>query len=154
MKIGEHCPQFSLNDQNGHLIHSSSFKGSFSVIYFYPKDDTPGCTKEACAFRDRYEEFLSLGCRVIGISSDDEAQHKKFTIKHNLPFILLADSQGKVRKQFGVPSSLFGLLPGRVTYIFDEQSRLLGTFNSQLNPLGHIDEALNLVKLSSKKNYE
>lgn len=151
MKIEDQYPSFSLFDQHGNLIDSSTFKGKYTVIYFYPKDDTPGCTKEACTFRDRYEEFLLLGCHVIGISSDNESQHKKFSQKYNLPFTLLADTKGEVRKLFDVPSSLFGLIPGRVTYTFDESSRLIGLFNSQLNPVGHIDEALKLVKLAQQQ---
>lgn len=151
MQVGDNCPTFQLIDQNGRTIHSDSFKGKKTVIYFYPKDDTPGCTKEACAFRDSFEDFLEFDCQVIGISSDTVEKHLQFAQKHRLPFTLLADSDGKIRKLFNVPSSLFGLLPGRVTYIFDENSTLLGVFNSQLNPLGHVQEALKMVKATQKK---
>jgi len=151
MQIGDNCPTFQLLDQNGRTILSDDFKGKKTVIYFYPKDDTPGCTKEACAFRDSYEDFLEYECQVIGISSDTKEKHLQFAQKHRLPFTLLADSDGKIRKLFNVPTSLFGLLPGRVTYIFDENSILIGVFNSQLNPLGHVKEALKMVKAMQKK---
>ncbi len=151
MQIGDNCPTFQLIDQNGRTILSDDFKGKKTVIYFYPKDDTPGCTKEACAFRDSYEDFLEYDCQVIGISSYTEEKHLQFAQKHRLPFTLLADSDGKIRKLFNVPTSLFGLLPGRVTYIFDENSTLIGVFNSQLNPLGHVKEALKMVKATQKK---
>lgn len=151
MQIGDNCPTFQLIDQNGRTVLSDDFKGKKTVIYFYPKDDTPGCTKEACAFRDSYEDFLEYDCQVIGISSDTEEKHLQFAQKHRLPFTLLADSDGKIRKLFNVPTSLFGLLPGRVTYIFDENSTLIGVFNSQLNPLGHVKEALKMVKATQKK---
>lgn len=151
MKIGEKCPNFQLSDQNGQIISSNSFFGKRTVVYFYPKDNTPGCTTEACAFRDSYKDFMEYDCQVIGISSDSEEKHFNFSQKHGLPFTLLADPDGKVRKMFNVPTSLFGLLPGRVTYIFDETSTLIGVFNSQLNPLGHVQEALKMAKAMEKK---
>jgi thioredoxin-dependent peroxiredoxin len=111
------------------------------VVYFYPKDDTPGCTKASCAFRDQFTAFSDAGAEVIGISSDSVASHKAFADKFRLPFRLLSDPGGKVRAAFGVPST-FGLLPGRVTYVIDKQGVIRHAFNSQLNPLQHVDEAL------------
>jgi peroxiredoxin Q/BCP len=147
IQIGDLCPSFILRDQFGQDFNVVDLLGKKNlVIYFYPKDDTPGCTKEACSFRDRFEEFKDLGCEVIGISSDSEQKHKDFADKHHLPFILLADTKKEVRKAFGVPGNLFGLLPGRVTYIIGKDSKVKGIFNSQLNPLGHIEHALELVK--------
>jgi peroxiredoxin Q/BCP len=115
-------------------------------LYFYPKDDTPGCTKEACSFRDQYTVFQDLGCEVIGISSDAPKAHKEFAIKYKLPFPLLADEKKEVRTLFGVPKSFLGLLPGRVTYIIDKTGVVRGIFNSQLNATQHIDEALKVVR--------
>ena len=147
IQIGDDCPVFKLKNQLGEVFDLANLLGNKTlVIYFYPKDDTPGCTKEACSFRDRFEEFKELGCEVIGISSDSEQKHKEFAEKHKLPFILLADTKQEVRKSFGVPGSLFGLIPGRVTYIVGKDEKVKGIFNSLLNPLGHIDHALELVK--------
>lgn len=115
LTIGDNCPIFELYNQKGELIKIENFIGKKTlVIYFYPKDDTPGCTKEACSFRDAYEDFKTLGCEIFGISSDNLNDHKKFAEKHRLTFQLLADTTKSVRKSFGVPSNLFGLIPGRV----------------------------------------
>lgn len=147
LQIGDTCPTFKLANQFGELIDSSDLIGTKNlVIYFYPKDDTPGCTKEACSFRDSYEEFKDLGCEVLGISSDSVEEHKKFAEKYRLSFNLLADTSKEVRKAFGVPGNLFGLIPGRVTYIIDLKGHIRGVYNSQTNPLGHIEQALQLVK--------
>jgi peroxiredoxin Q/BCP len=147
IQIGDKCPDFQLPDANGKMIQISEFIGKKKlVIYFYPKDDTPGCTKEACSFRDSYEDFKDYDCEVIGISSDDEQKHAAFASRHQLPFILLADKDKVARKLFGVPGNLFGLIPGRVTYIIGIDGIVKGVYNSQTNPLGHIEKALELVK--------
>lgn len=147
IKIGDSCPLFSLPDSQGRAIDMQEFIGKkILVLFFYPKDDTPGCTKEACAFRDAYADFLDLGCEVFGISSDDASSHQAFQDKHQLPYPLLADTQKKVRQLFGVPRSLFGLIPGRVTYVVDLNGKIAGIFNSQTNPVGHIKEALRVVQ--------
>jgi len=147
IKVGDRIPAFKLKNQNGSEVYSASLIGDKNlVIYFYPKDDTPGCTKESCSFRDAYEDFLELDAEVIGVSSDDEKSHKKFTEKHKLPFDLLADSKKTVRKAFGVPGNLFGLIPGRVTYIIDKQGIVRSIFNSQTDPVGHIAEAKKVLK--------
>lgn len=147
LKVGNNCPIFKLQDQHEQWCDISSLIGNKTlIIYFYPKDDTPGCTKEACMFRDSYEEFKDLGCEVIGISSDSIESHKAFAQKHRLTFTLLADIDGKVRKQFGVPGNLFGLIPGRVTYIIDKNGIIRGVFNSLLDPAGHLKNAFETVK--------
>lgn len=151
IQIGDTCPNFSLPNQSGEEIKISDYLGKQKlVLFFYPKDDTPGCTKEACEFRDRYSEFLDLGCVVFGISSDSESSHVGFIQKHSLPYSLLADKHKTVRKLFGVPGNLFGLIPGRVTYIIDEHGIVIGIFNSQLDPIGHIDAAIKLLQPNSK----
>ena len=147
LSVGDICPSFSLLDQHGQVTHSADLIGSqLLVIYFYPKDDTPACTKEACSFRDSHAEFSDLGCKVIGISSDSVSAHLKFAEKHRLNFTLLADVTGEVRKSFGVPRALFGILPGRVTYIIDLQGTVQGIFNSMTDPMGHIAHALETIK--------
>lgn len=151
IQIGDTCPEFTLKNQFGGDYSVNQVLGNRNVvIYFYPKDETRGCTQEACSFRDRYEEFQDLGCEVIGISSDSEQKHREFAQKHRLPFILLADTKQVVRKLFGVPGSLFGLIPGRVTYIIGKDKKVKGIFNSLLNPQGHIDHALELVESLNK----
>ena len=147
IQIGDKCPDFQLPDATGQMIQISEFIGKKKlVIYFYPKDDTPGCTKEACSFRDSYEDFKNFDCEVIGISSDDEQKHAAFASRHKLPFILLSDKDKVARKLFGVPGNLFGLIPGRVTYIIGLDGIVKGIYNSQTNPLGHIEKALELIK--------
>lgn len=147
IQIGDHCPIFSLPDSLGKDIQVKDYLGQkILVLFFYPKDDTPGCTKEACAFRDAYADFVDLGCEVFGISSDAAATHQNFQQKHQLPYPLLSDSQKKVRQQFGVPGNLFGLIPGRVTYVIGLDGKVAGIFNSQTNPVGHITEALKVAK--------
>jgi peroxiredoxin Q/BCP len=147
IQIGDNCPAFSLPDSQGNEIHIDDYLGQkILVLFFYPKDDTPGCTKEACAFRDAYADFVELGCEVFGISSDASNAHQVFQQKHQLPYPLLSDTQKKVRQLFGVPTSLFGLIPGRVTYVVGLDGKVAGIFNSQTNPLGHINEALKVVK--------
>ena len=145
LQAGARAPEFSLEDQNGKRVALADFRDLKNVVvYFYPKDDTPGCTKESCAFRDQFSDFADAGAEVIGISSDSVESHRKFADKHRLPFTLLSDAGGKVRKAFGVPSSL-GVLPGRVTYVIDKKGVIRHTFNSQLNPTKHVDEALQVL---------
>lgn len=146
LKKGDKIPEFTLLDQQGEEYSVSSDLGkNLIVIYFYPKDDTPGCTKEACSFRDSFEEFSDYGAKVIGISADSPVSHKKFAEKHNLPFTLLSDKGNLVRKQFGVKGSLFGLLPGRVTFIIDKGGTIQHVFDSQFNALQHVEEAKNIL---------
>jgi len=142
LESGAPAPEFALEDQNGKRVALADFRTRKNVVlYFYPKDDTPGCTKEACTFRDQYEDFRAAGAEVIGISSDSASSHRAFAAKHELPFTLLSDPGGKLRAAFGVPATL-GLLPGRVTYVIDKQGVIRHAFNSQLNPTRHVSEAL------------
>jgi peroxiredoxin Q/BCP len=118
------------------------------VLFFYPKDDTPGCTKEACAFRDDYQQFGELNAEVLGISSDSVKSHGGFVEKHGLPFTLLSDEGDEVRELYGVPNTL-GLFPGRVTYVVDKEGVVRHIFSSQLNAIGHVDEALKALRAIS-----
>ncbi|MEO1403802.1 MAG: peroxiredoxin [Cyanobacteria bacterium J06635_1] len=146
IKTGDTAPDFTLPNQVGESVSLSGFKGQKTVIlYFYPKDDTPGCTTESCTFRDSYQDFLDAGAEVIGISSDSSESHQKFAAKHNLPFTLVSDAGSRVRKAYGVPATL-GLLPGRVTYVIDKDGVVRHVFNSQFNPKKHVDEALSVLK--------
>jgi peroxiredoxin Q/BCP len=147
LKQGDRIPDFTLTDQNGTPFNIASLVTKKSlVIYFYPKDETAGCTKQACAFRDNYQDFKDAGAEVIGISSDDEESHGNFANHHKLPFILLSDTGSKVRDQFGVPADLLGFLPGRVTYIVDKKGIIKYIFNSQLRIDKHISESLRILK--------
>lgn len=146
VQIGDTAPDFTLPSQSGEPVSLKDFIGKKSVVlYFYPKDDTPGCTAEACAFRDSYEVFKEAGAEVIGVSDDSSASHQKFASKYSLPFILVSDTGKQLRKLYGVPSTL-GLLPGRVTYIIDKNGTVLHIFNSQFNFKGHIEEALKTLR--------
>jgi thioredoxin-dependent peroxiredoxin len=143
---GSLAPNFTLPSQSGKMVSLRDFLGKKPVIlYFYPKDDTPGCTKEACAFRERHEDFRELNAEVIGISSDPVESHRSFAAKHELPFTLLSDEGGKVRKLYGA-SSTFGLVPGRVTYVLDEEGVVRHIFSSQLGVEEHIEEALEALR--------
>ena len=146
LKIGDRIPDFKLLNQEGQLIEIVKYIGKPMVIYFYPKDDTPGCTREACSFRDEFHRFSDLGVLVIGISSDNVESHEKFKIKYRLPFDLLADEGNTVRKQFGVPTNLFGMVPCRVTYIVDNQGIIRHIFNNQLNATKHVEESLTIIE--------
>ncbi|MCX2720182.1 peroxiredoxin [Lentiprolixibacter aurantiacus] len=146
LKVGDKVPHFTLNDQDGNLFNISDHLGKHNlVVFFYPKDNTPGCTMEVCSFRDSYEEFTELGAMVIGISADSENSHRKFASKYRLPFTLLADRQNKVRKLFKVEGKMFNLLPGRETYVVDKSGKISMVFNS-INATQHMKKALNALK--------
>ncbi|KAG8373866.1 hypothetical protein BUALT_Bualt11G0069800 [Buddleja alternifolia] len=143
---GTQAPAFTLKDQDGKTVSLSKFKGKPVVVYFYPADETPGCTKQACAFRDSYEKFKKAGAEVVGISGDGSESHKAFAQKYKLPFTLLSDEGNKVRKEWGVPSDLFGALPGRQTYVLDKNGVCRLVYNNQFQPEKHIDETLKFLK--------
>jgi peroxiredoxin Q/BCP len=144
--VGDRAPEFALSDQSGNMVNLKDFLGSkIIVLYFYPKDFSRGCTAEACAFRDTYDVFVEAGAQVIGVSSQSVESHNKFALVNKLPFILLSDEGGKIRKLYGVPAS-FGLLPGRVTYVIDKKGIVRHVFSSQLDAEKHIEEALRVVK--------
>jgi thioredoxin-dependent peroxiredoxin len=146
VKVSDRAPDFALPSQSGETVTLSNFLGKKSVVvYFYPKDDTPGCTAESCAFRDSYEVFKEMGAEVIGISSDSTDSHSRFANKYNLPFILLSDTSDRVRKLWGVPSTLF-ILPGRVTYVIDKEGIVRHIFDSQLDFKAHVNEALKTLQ--------
>jgi peroxiredoxin Q/BCP len=145
VKVGDKAIDFSLPSQNGSQVSLNDFRGKAVVLYFYPADDTPGCTAESCAFRDQYEVFTSAGAEVVGVSGDSPESHQKFAAKYDLPFTLLSDKGNKIRKEYGATAA-FGLLPGRVTYVIDRDGVVQYIFNSMLDFKGHVSEALKTLQ--------
>ncbi|MGO4818148.1 peroxiredoxin [Flavobacterium sp. W22_SRS_FP1] len=147
LKVGDKIPNFVAKDTEGNDFDIKELLGKKPlVIYFYPKDSSPGCTAQACSFRDQYEDFKDLGAEVIGISGDSVDSHKKFAKQYKLPFILLSDNYKKIRKLFGVSSSMFGMLPGRVTYVADKNGEIKMIFDSSMMATKHITKALQAIK--------
>ena len=147
IQIGDQLPHFKAIQQDGNAFDTVLIQQKPVVIYFYPKDFTPGCTTQACSFRDAYQDFQDLGAEVIGVSGDSATSHQNFQQKYNLPFILLSDADRKLRRLFGVPNALFGLLPGRVTYVFDAKGYCIYIFDS-ISAKNHITKALDAIKKS------
>jgi peroxiredoxin Q/BCP len=146
IQVGDKAPDFTLPSQSGEPVRLHDRLGDrVVVLYFYPKDDTPGCTAEACGFRDSHEAFTDAGAEVIGISSDSTGRHASFAGRHQLPFTLLSDQDGQVRKSYGVPAVL-GVLPGRVTYVIDRTGTVRHVFNSMTNIGQHVSDALDVVR--------
>ena len=145
LKIGDKIPSFTSIDSKGNSFDIKEYIGKPLVIYFYPKDDTPGCTIQACTFRDKYEDFKALGAEVIGISSDSLKSHQKFASRYKLPFILLSDFDKKIRTQFGVPNDFLGLIPGRATYVIDKNGVVQLIFDTTSAKI-HIEKALEILK--------
>jgi peroxiredoxin Q/BCP len=151
VEVGDTAPDFALPSQTGEQVRLSDvWNRGPVVLYFYPKDETPGCTTEACTFRDSYEVFQEAGAEVVGVSSDSVESHGKFAGKHRLPFTLLADEGGRIRKRWGVKST-FGILPGRVTYVIDRSGVVRHVFSSQTGVQRHVQEALDaLTEIGAK----
>jgi peroxiredoxin Q/BCP len=145
VKVGDTAPNFTLSAQNGSTVSLQDFRGKNVVLYFYPKDDTPGCTTESCAFRDQYEVFKNVGAEVIGVSADSNESHQRFAAKYQLPFTLLSDKGDQVRKLYGATAA-FGLLPGRVTYVIDQNGVVQYVFDSMFNFRGHVEETLKTLQ--------
>ena len=146
IKEGAKAPDFTLPSQDGTMVSLSQFIGKKKIVlYFYPKDESYGCTKEACSFRDNYEVFKDAGAEVIGISSDDEASHKSFASNHKLPFVLLSDKDRKVANLYNVGKTL-GVIPGRATFVIDMDGNIRKIFSSQFSFEKHITEALQILK--------
>lgn len=146
LRVGDFIPHFTAKSASGSDFDSANVIGRKPVvIYFYPKDNTRVCTMQACSFRDQYEDFKTLGAEVIGISGDSIQSHQKFSTQYQLPFILLSDSNTKIRNLFGVPRDLLGLIPGRVTFVANQQGKITMIFNSMLGEI-HIKKALEALK--------
>lgn len=144
--VGDAAPDLALSTQDNERIALTDYQGKQAVVvFFYPRDGTPVCTREVCAFRDAYEDFVEAGAAVIGISGDSAARHQVFASNHRLPFVLVSDSDGPARRAFGVPKSL-GVLPGRVTYVIDKEGIVRHVFRSQFAADRHVKEALEVVR--------
>ncbi|OUT72003.1 MAG: peroxiredoxin [Synechococcus sp. TMED19] len=140
LTCGDQAPDFTLKDHNGVERSLNDIKGKPLVLFFYPKDDTPGCTIEACGFRDSYDEFQALGAEVWGVSGDGASSHRRFIDRHQLPYPLLVDDNNKLREAFGVARSLF-VVPGRVTYVIDAEGVVRLVFNALLDATAHVAQA-------------
>jgi thioredoxin-dependent peroxiredoxin len=147
LEPGDRVPDFTAVDHNGTTFTPADgiAAGVWQVIYFYPHDDTPGCTAEACSFRDGYEDFTDAGAVVVGVSGDSPESHVKFAAKHRLPFALLSDGDGSLRAAFGVKKSL-GIIDGRVTFVIDPEGVIRKAFSSQLRAGKHQAEALATIR--------
>ena len=146
LSVGDRAPDFALPAHTGATVRLGDFAGKKPIVlYFYPKDHTPGCTAEAKAFRDRYGTFVAAGAEVIGVSSDPIKSHLRFADTLRLPFVLASDEDGAVRERYGVGKTL-GLIPGRVTYVIDRDGIVRYVFASQLDPARHADEALQALE--------
>ncbi|MBM77272.1 MAG: peroxiredoxin [Crocinitomicaceae bacterium] len=150
LDIGDIFPDFTLKDENNNdFTLSENLNDQHFVVYFYPKDETPGCVKQACHFRDSYEEFLKFNCKVIGVSGDSVESHLNFKNKNNLPFTLLSDNKNILRNKIGIPNDFLGLVPGRQTFLLKKTGEIIFTFHSSINMKRHIDEALSTLKKMS-----
>lgn len=149
-QAGEKAPDFTAKDQNGKTVSLSDFKGKTVILYFYPKDDTPGCTAEACDFRDNYQSLLSKGYEVIGVSTDDEKSHKKFVTKHSLPFTLIADDDKHIVEAYGVwvEKNMYGkkyMGTARTTFIIDGDG-VIKTVIDKVDTKASSQQVLDLIK--------
>jgi peroxiredoxin Q/BCP len=146
VQVGDKAPDFTLPSQMGDNVTLSEYEGKKNVVlYFYPKDETTGCTKEACSFRDSYNVFTELGAEVLGVSGQSVESHKSFASHYGLPFLLLSDQGDNLRKLYGVPLTM-GFIPGRVTYIIDKKGIVRHIFNSQYQPQKHVEEAKQVLE--------
>lgn len=144
--VGDQAPDFVATGQDGQEVRLSGYRGKeVVVLFFYPKDGTPICTQEACAFRDAYEEFVDAGAVVIGVSADSEEQHRSFAESHRLPYVLVSDRDGSLSRAFGVPKTM-GFLPGRVTYVIDQEGTVRLVFSAQMTADRHVQEALKAIQ--------
>ena len=152
LHLGDKAPDFTLPSSTGETVTLSDLTktaGRTVVVFFYPKDDTPGCIAEACGFRDLYEEFTRAGAEVVGISSDSAVSHRRFAGKHRLPMKLLTDADGNVRRAYGVRPTL-GVFPGRATFVVDREGHVRHFFASQLRVVSHVQQALEVVRKLEK----
>ncbi len=155
IQIGDKIPAFSLPDQYGELFDINTYLGRKKlVIFFYPQDGSLNCTKEACYFRDLSDVFKEVDAIVIGISGQSVESHKKFAQENKLNYTILSDEKNVVRKLFGVPSRVFGLIPGRVTYVADRSGEVVYIFDSQKEVQRHADEALKICMVLKRTEFE
>ena len=150
VEIGDPAPDFTATTSDGQQISLAGFKGKQSVvIFFYPADNSPICTQQACSFRDAHEDFVKLGAAVIAVSADSDETHRDFAAKKKLPYLMISDRGNALRKLFEVPGVMF-VLPGRVTYVIDQDGIIRSKFVSQLFANQHVEEALKTLRQFSK----
>jgi peroxiredoxin Q/BCP len=148
LKIGDQAPDFEGVTEEGKVIRLSDFKGKYVILYFYPKDDTPGCRAEALSFKENFGELTKLNAVIIGVSADSPESHKKFKEKYGLPFILVSDEENKIRELYGAKGFL---LPPRITFIIDPEGKIIHIYSSQMNPTSHVKEAVEVIKKRTGK---
>ena len=149
VKVGDRAPDFELESLSGEKVRLSDFLGKKNVVlFFYPRDETAGCTLEACTFRDAYEDFIDVGAEVIGVSSDSLDSHKRFAYRHHLPFILLSDPKGLVGARYDVRKAL-GIFPGRVTFLIDKDGIVRHVTDGRLRFKDHVTESLEVLRSMS-----
>jgi peroxiredoxin Q/BCP len=154
VRTGDRAPHFRKTAHDGTVVEvGDDALDRVLVLYFYPKDETPGCTAQACSFRDNYEDFLDAGAQVVGVSMDTAEGHESFASNHRLPFPLIADTDRSLAKAFGVSKTL-GLLPGRVTYVIDRSGIVRMVFESQIRARKHVEEALDMVRKLAPRSRE
>lgn len=145
LSIGDTAPNFTVKDTTGNTVSLSDYAGKSVVLYFYPKDDTPGCTKQACSFRDNYQQYLSQGITVLGVSLDDETSHQAFTEKFSLPFPLLADTEGMIAKAYDVLGDYNGTpYAQRVTYVIGADGKISQVYTT-INTETHATDILSAI---------
>jgi thioredoxin-dependent peroxiredoxin len=145
VQVGQPAPDFTAPRTGGGEFRLSDLRGKRAVVlYFYPRDETPGCTAEACAFRDSYEIFVDAGADVVGVSGDSVQSHERFAEHHELPFVLISDRGGALRRLYGVKAAL-GIWPGRVTFVIDKDGIVRHVFSSQTDSVRHVEEALRTI---------
>jgi thioredoxin-dependent peroxiredoxin len=145
VQVGQPAPDFTAPRTGGGEFRLSDLRGKRAVVlYFYPRDETPGCTAEACAFRDSYEIFVDAGADVVGVSGDSVQSHERFAEHHELPFVLISDRGGALRRLYGVKATL-GIWPGRVTFVIDKDGIVRHVFSSQTDSVRHVEEALRTI---------
>ncbi|AEB94999.1 MAG: peroxiredoxin [Metallosphaera sp.] len=142
LKVGDLAPNFEGINEAGEKVSLSDFKGKYVVLYFYPKDDTPGCRAEALSFKENWDEIIKRGAVVIGVSGDSQESHKKFKEKYQLPFTLISDENDKIRETYGAKGLL---IPARVTFVINPEGRIVLIYSSQMNPTSHVKEVLNVL---------
>ena len=146
LRKGDAAPTLPMSTQDGDTISLADYQGQHPVVlYFYPKDDTPICTMEACSFRDAYDDFRAAGAVVIGVSGDTQASHRRFIAQHDLPFLLVADTDGALRRAFGLPSGI-SLFNKRITFVIDQEGTIRHAFESRFAAGQHVEEALAVVQ--------
>jgi peroxiredoxin Q/BCP len=148
LKIGDQAPDFEGVTEEGKVIRLSDFKGKYVILYFYPKDDTPGCRAEALSFKENFGELTKLNAVIIGVSADSPESHKKFKEKYGLPFILVSDEENKIRELYGAKGFL---LPPRITFVIDPEGKIIHIYSSQMNPTSHVREAVEVIKKRTGK---